>query len=288
MTKSKSLNLEIFETSDGAKLLLEDFGGHGDSLLFVHATGFCARMHLSIAKLLRERFHCYGLNTRFHGGSTGGATADYRWDTLGADIIEVVSSLPSKAWHGFGHSYGGAGLLLAEESKPGTFEALFLYEPVVIIEDRSPLPNYNSPLSIRTRQRRQSFATRLEAATNFSSKKPMNGFDALTFDLYLETGLTRGYDSQVHLSCPSEIESEIYAYANCHNAFDNLDKIKARTLFVAGEMTTDFNIEYMEQLASRCLDAETQIATGLGHFGPFENPRAIASMMEQFFSPSGR
>ncbi len=281
MTKFRALHAETFYASDGTGIVLEDFGGTGDNLLFVHATGFSARMYLPIAGELRHRFHCWGLNARFHGGSGGNFPEDLPWRVLSKDIQEAVRRIGGGAWHGFGHSYGGAGLLLAEQEQPGMFGSLFLYEPVVI-GPAQPEPDEETSLAVLTRKRRQTFTTRAEAAANFASKPPMNTFDPRAIDLYLETGWTRGFDGHIHLACPREIEAEVYTQAICHDAWDRMERVKARSLMVAGGRTDSFSFEHIAQLAARSQAAEPAVAEGLGHFGPFEVPSQVAKMAEAF------
>ncbi len=282
MTKFKFLEIETFESTDGAKLVVEDFGGHGDNLLFVHATGFCARMYLPIAMELREQFHCWGINARYHGGSSGTNGTDLNWNVLASDILEVTRHLGPGPWRGFGHSYGGAGLLLAEEAQPRTFTSLFLYEPVVTIEQHTAEPNFDSPLSKLTRKRRQSFATRFDAVQNFSSKLPMQAFDPLVMDLYLEAGFRRGLDGHLHLACAREIEAQVYAWASCHNAYSEMDRVACDTLMVAGETTDAFNADHLGRIAAKGASSRVMVAPGLGHFGPFEDPVSVAGMIKDF------
>ena len=281
MTKFRALNTETFYASDGVPLLLEDFGGTGDNLLFVHATGFNARMYLPIATELRHRFHCWGLNARFHGGSGGNFPADLPWRVLGFDVAETTRHLGGQAWHGFGHSYGGAALLLAEQENPGLFTSLFLYEPVVV-GPAQPEPDGEAGLAVLTRKRRQTFTTRAEAAANFSSKPPMSRFDPRAIDLYLETGWKRGFDGHIHLTCPREVEAEVYTQAICHDAWNRMDRLKARSLLVAGGRTDAFSLEHIAQLAARSPMTQAASAEGLGHFGPFEAPGQVARMAEAF------
>ena len=284
MTNFKILDSEVLERDDGAGILFEDFGGEGENLLFVHATGFSARMYLPIATQLTDKFHCWGMNARHHGGSTGGREPDHNWNLLGTDILALIDHIGSQPWHGFGHSYGGAGLLLAEQLRPGTFTSLFLYEPVVTIEGRSEHPERDSQLSVLTRKRRQSFPTMAEAAANFAAKPPMSSFDPSVLDLYLKTAIEQHADKSVHLVCPRETEAEIYAWARCHDAYSKMGTVTCPTLIVAGETSGHFSLDHFERLADGCAAATVQCAMGLGHFGPFDEPGAVAALVRDFAS----
>ena len=119
-------------TIDELEVAIHDLGGHGPALVLAHATGFHGLVWKPIADRLADTFHCWSFDERGHGDTSsplmqlelrGGLrddTGGYR-DALGLDRP-----------YGVGHSGGGAALLLAEQLRPGTFTALFGYEPVVM------------------------------------------------------------------------------------------------------------------------------------------------------------
>ena len=47
------------------------------------------------------------------------------------DVLAVQDALGLRGCLGCGHSLGGCALLLAEAKRPGSFRALYVYEPVV-------------------------------------------------------------------------------------------------------------------------------------------------------------
>ena len=96
---------------------------------------------------------------------------DFGWDRMAEDVLAVVERLdPPIA--GFGHSMGGAALLLAEERRPGTFRSLFLFEPIVLPDDFAPVgSNYMAELA---RGRRSTFPSRDEAFARYASRPPLN------------------------------------------------------------------------------------------------------------------
>ena len=282
MNVPKSIETRTFATSNGANLIVEDFGGIGDNLIFVHAAGYCARMYLPIATALRDRFHCWGFNARFHGGSTGGDTLEPNWETLASDLRMVTEAISPRPWSGFGHSYGATGLLLAEQHVPGTFESLYAYEPVFHLSGTPGNPNHGNRLSQITRKRRATFSTRSEAAANFSSKAPMSSFNPLVVDLYLETGVTRGLDQALHLSCPPDVEAEIYAWSFAHTVLADMPKVRSKVLIMAGAKTEAFSVGHLDKLTPECQDAQLRHAYALGHFGPFASPNQLAQVVLDF------
>ena len=57
--------------------------------------------------------------------------ADLHWQRMADDVLAVQDALGLRGCLGCGHSLGGCALLLAEAKRPGSFRALYVYEPVV-------------------------------------------------------------------------------------------------------------------------------------------------------------
>ena len=119
-------------SADGVEIAVYEFGGAGETLLVAHATGFCATMYRPLGAELVDRFRIVALDFRGHGRSARPVRDDdFGWDRMAEDVLAVVERLdPPIA--GFGHSMGGAALLLAEERRPGTFR-----QPVPVRADRA-------------------------------------------------------------------------------------------------------------------------------------------------------
>ena len=149
-----SLPARTCTTPDGVDLAVYDFGGTGPDLLLVHATGFCAGVLLPLARALSDRFRCHALDLRGHGRSGRPADGDFAWSGFATDVLTVVDRLGLDRPAGFGHSCGGASLLLAEQARHGTFRSLYLFEPVVVPDQPVPFPLEENPLSRGARRRR--------------------------------------------------------------------------------------------------------------------------------------
>jgi hypothetical protein len=101
----------------------------------------------------------------------------------------------------FAHSGGAATALEAEAQRPGTFAAIFAYEPVEAppeVRDQqarglmltSAGISKGEPLARMARKRRAVFAGgRLEARASLASKPPFRGLCAEALDLYVQTQL---------------------------------------------------------------------------------------------------
>ena len=82
------------------------------------------------------------------------------FDSLFADdVLAVVDALGLDGCVAAGHSKGGASLLLAEERRPGTFAALWCFEPIVF-PGGGPGPDGENPMAAGARRRRSTFPSR--------------------------------------------------------------------------------------------------------------------------------
>ena len=118
---------------------------------------------------------------------------------------------------GFGHSCGGAAIVLAAEDRPGIFDAMYCFEPVILPEERPATAFEDNPMSVAARRRRETFPSAEDAFVNFSAKPPFRDLDPDVLRLYVEEGLEpippdEGGDGlAVRLRCRREDEAAIYA-----------------------------------------------------------------------------
>ena len=271
-------------TSDGVDLAVYDFGGTGPDLLLVHATGFCAGVLLPLARALGGRFRCHALDLRGHGRSGRPADGDFAWSGFGTDVLTVVDRLGLDRPAGFGHSCGGASLLLAEQARHGTFRSLYLFEPVVVpdhVVDAAVLEE--NPLSAGARRRRSTFPSAEDAYVNFAAKPSFGSLDPGVLQRYVEDGFEvvpsdEGGDGRaVRLRCDRDDEAEVYLHGFGNGAFGRLPEVGCPTVFAHGADTDSFGADAMAADAARVTGASVACLPGLGHFGPLQRPDEVAA-----------
>ena len=281
-------------TPDGVDLAVYDFGGTGPDLLLVHATGFCAGVLLPLARALSDRFRCHALDLRAHGRSGRPADGDFRWSGFATDVLTVVDRLGLERAVGFGHSCGGASLLLAEQARPGTFRGLYVFEPVVVPEQPVPFALEENPLSAGARRRRQTFPSAEDAFVNFSSKPPFAGLDPDVLRRYVVDGFETvpeadgGDGHEVRLRCRRDDEAEVYVHGFASGAFGRLGEVHCPVTFAYGEETDSFGRDVMEADAARVPQASVVAFAHQSHFGPLERPGDVAAdVVATFAAHSG-
>jgi pimeloyl-ACP methyl ester carboxylesterase len=277
------------------RIALYDFGGQGRDLLLVHATGFCADVFTPLAAELSREFHCWGLDLRGHGRSDRPQDDDFAWSGFSVDVLGAIDHLGLDRPLAFGHSCGGAAILLAEQARPGTFASLFCFEPVVPAVDHPLPPDEDAPLARGARRRRERFPSAEEAFTNFSSKPPFADLDRRALSGYVQGGFETvhadegGDGREVRLRCRRDDEAEVYAQGFSHDAFAHLGEIACPVVLACGADTDSFGLTFLEPHAERLPRATLEALPHLGHFGPLQRPEDVAaSVVQAFHSPTPR
>jgi pimeloyl-ACP methyl ester carboxylesterase len=267
--------------SGPVKLAAYRFGGKGEVLLMAHATGFCGGVMQPLASHLSETFECVAFDERAHGSSEPPPDGDFDWQHFGEDVLAVVNQLELEHAYGLGHSCGGAALLMAEIARPGTFQGLYCFEPVIYPSDAPLEPSLeDNPLSQGALRRRRRFTSREEAYKNFSSKPP---FDRLSPDAlwaYVECGFAED-DQGVVLRCDPENEAQVYAHGFSHDTFSHLREVKIPVVLACGSETDAFGEEILSMYADRLASPTVVVLDGLTHFGPLEDPEMVAASVKE-------
>lgn len=269
---------------DGVPIAVYDLGGTGPGLVLVHATGFCGPVLAAVAGAVGGGFHTVLLDLRAHGRSGPAPGGDLRWGVFATDVLAVVDGLGLESPLGFGHSCGGAALVLAEEARPGTFGALYLFEPIILPFDTPPDTGMPNPLAEGARRRRSQFASRLDALANFSSKPP---FDVIRPDVlaaYVDNGFAPVPGGGIRLRCDRDDEAETYVQSVTHDAYARMAEVRCPVTVSCGEHTDAIGPDFLALYAARLGRPTTVVLHGLGHFGPLQDPDMVGRSVAEAFS----
>lgn len=274
-----------FIARDGVEIATASWGppDGAPQLVMVHATGFCKEVCAPVVDDLtkiRSRARVVALDQRAHGDS-GSTPPPFDWWDVGKDIVELVSGAAPAI--GVGHSAGGAALLLAELTRPGTFASLLLVEPIVFPPPYGRFPE--NPMSVMARRRRDRFSSRHEAFANWRSKSTFAGWDERALWAYVDGGLRRE-GSEYTLKCTREAEAEFFMAATEHRGWDRLGEIGAKSLVVAGEHSTTHQEPFLRRLVAQLANAKYEIVPGAGHMVWMERPGLIAARAAQLIDES--
>jgi pimeloyl-ACP methyl ester carboxylesterase len=263
-------------STGGVELAVHDLGGQGPSLLLCHATGFHGRVWGPVAGHLAGRFHCWAPDLRGHGDATSPDDGSFDWHGFADDVLAVVDALGLEGAVA-GHSKGGAALLLAELARPGTFRALWCFEPIVFpFPPRPPMAAEEHPLAAGALRRREVFPSRQEAEANYRSKPPLAALAPDALHAYVEHGFEDLPDGTVRLKCRGAEEAEVYRMGTSHGAFDRLGGVGCPVTVACGGHSTTITPDLAALLAGALPHGRAEVFDDLGHFGPMEDPAAVA------------
>lgn len=278
--------------SDGIELAVHDLGGRGPLLLLGHATGYCSATWRPVVAHLLEHFQCVGIDGRAHGGSGRPAPDAITRSLLPTDALAVLDTLAyTGPAYAAGHSAGAAGLMLAEAERPGSFGGLWCFEPVFFpprssSEEEDDEDAFN-PLASAARGRRWQFADRAEAREHYAARSPFRRFAPAALDAFLECGLVEDESgSGFRLACRPEDEARFYEL-DLEQDWYEVEKVGAPTTFAAGDQPGSFGPRHAELLAGRVEFGQVEVLPGLSHFGPFEDPGAVARSILEALGSEG-
>lgn len=274
--------------SPGVEVAVHDFGGPGVPLVMAHAAGLHGLVFAPMARRLVDDFHCVSFDGRGHGGSRLPPGHQLDWYGLAADVLAVVDGLALERPFGFGHSSGGTAVLMAEQARPGTFAAIYCFEPVIVPADPPLGRDSDSWLAAHARRRRTTFASRKEACGHYGSKPPLDTLSPESLRAYVDHGFEDTDDGGVRLKCRPEDEATVYEMATAHDAYARLPEITCPVMVACGSRTEGCTPERATAHADRLRGGCSEVVDGVGHFGPLERPARVASSIGRFFSEASQ
>ena len=181
--------------------------------------------------------------------STTAATATRRSPTACRSIGSATATTPlamarsfDAPVRAFGHSMGGACLLMAAHRDPAVFERLVVFEPIVFPPPDEAPPTMRRPT--RSSPERgagaATFALLRRGARRTTRASPRSAASRPeALDAYVRHGFAAGEDGQVHLKCAPEVEAGTFELGGKHRTWDVLPEIEVPVLVLAGSRRRD-------------------------------------------------
>ena len=163
---------------------------------------------------------------------------DFPATSLAMDILGCAAAVSSSGPFGtvgVGHSLGATALVLAEALRPGTFQALYLYEPAIMPAEAAAARLTRESAGItRMLRRRRSFGSREEAYASYVRRAPLDTFVADALCGYVEHGFTDDAEGGVTLACLPESAVGIALGGISTVAFERLRDVRCPVLVARG------------------------------------------------------
>jgi pimeloyl-ACP methyl ester carboxylesterase len=129
------------------------------------------------------------------------------------------------------------------------------------------------------------FPSRDAAYENYASKPPFSVLAPEALRAYVDHGFEDLDDGTVRLKCRGEVEASTYEMAARHGAGERLAGVRCPVTFASGGRTdTPFGDELLQRLAKDLPHGRVEVFEDLGHFGPLQDPGAIATSIRRAFA----
>lgn len=271
--------MDVVRSTSGVDVAVHDLGGEGPPLLVSHATGFHGRCYQPLADALAATVHSIAFDYRGHG-ETPRPDGPIDWQRYGDDAEAMALWVSARHGggpiDGFGHSMGGACLLMAAHRHPGLFRRLIVFEPIVFPPEAADAGE--PALAAGARRRRATFPSVEAAIEHYSSKPPMAAFAPAALRAYVEYGFAPDPEG-IRLRCAPETEAATFAMGAHHTTWDVLPTIATHTVVVRGRAHPHQPAAIAAQVAERLADAHLIALDHLDHFGPMTHPVEIAQLV---------
>tara|TARA_B100000902_G_scaffold246529_1_gene233335 strand:- start:1710 stop:2600 length:891 start_codon:yes stop_codon:yes gene_type:complete len=264
----------LIDSTNGVKVCAHDYGGTGPDVLFCHATGFHGRYWDPICSRMIKNFRCVTIDLRGHGNSSVPDEITMDWTGMAEDVLATVNHLNLASPFAVGHSMGGSSILLAEQMRPKTFKAAWLFEPIVIGgEAITPEMSKGGSLAISARKRKEIFSSREEAFERYASRPPFSTVNEESLWSYVNYGF-RDHKDGVILKCRGEMEAQVFENS-VTTIFDALYLVDLPvTVAASGDQEGPAIIA--PQVVSQLPKGNLELYSDLTHFAPMEDPIRIS------------
>jgi pimeloyl-ACP methyl ester carboxylesterase len=267
--------MEVSST-DSVTVAVHDLGGAGDPLLLCHATGFLGWAYKPLADELVHRFHVWALDFRGHGDSTPPSGGRFDWDGMADDLCAAIEAIAAGPIDVFGHSLGGGTAMLAEHRRPGTLRTAYLFEPIVLPGIEGMRPDDPNAMSDAARRRHPTFPSKAEALYRYASRPPLQELRAEALFAYVDHGFTDLPDGTVQLKCLPEHEAATFE-AGGKPTLETVAAVNTPTTVAVGTVEQGWTpAMFGPDIADALPNGRLERHPTLGHFGPLQDPTAVA------------
>jgi pimeloyl-ACP methyl ester carboxylesterase len=269
---------------NGVRIHYLDWGGAGDPIVVLHATGFLGRIYAPIARALASIGRVYSYDQRGHGDSGPSPDGEYNWQRTMDDLAGFILAMRFRAVRAFGHSAGATAIGSLAAEHPELISRAVLSEPVLFESPTAPELEWRNPFIERTLKRRRAFDSVDAMFQNFDRKPPYDTWRKDMLRDYCEYGTRATADGRRELKCAPENEARLYQTSRDFDGLGRILRADVPLLILFGEAPDSLAATLSDQIAARLHKGRVVKVPGTGHFMPMEKPEEVAQMAIDFLS----
>ena len=273
-----------FVNVNGIRLHTLDWGGEGEPIVILHATGFLGRIYRPLAERLREIGHVYSYDQRGHGDSTASPDGNYDWTLTMRDLEGFIATMGWRNVRAIGHSAGATAIGGLAAERPDLVSRAVLVEPVIFESPTAPELGWRNPFIERTLKRKRVFDSVESMVSNFDHKPPYSTWRKDILLDYCEFGTRPTHDGRRELKCTPEIEAKLYETAAEFDGLQRILRSKIPLLIMFGARSDSLGATLSGKIANQLRTAQVIDVPDAGHFLPMEKPEYVADEAVKFLS----
>ena len=269
---------------NGLRIHYLDWGGPGQPVVLIHATGLVAWVWQPLAEALRRAgYRPIAYDQRGHGGSDK-PSGGYTFDVMADDLRALLAALDLAPAIGIGLSGGATAIAICAADHPGAFERAVLIEPIFFPNRDLPdaRADHSDSMVNRTIKRRAVWTSRAEIYESYRARPPFSTWRDDLLRLYVEHGTALREDGQVELRCPPAIEAQIYDSAPGFDPWPHLRRLTIPALVIRGERSEPVGPNQGAAIRDSLPRGELLTIPNCGHFVPMEQPEVLERAVLSF------
>ena len=272
---------------NGVRLHYLDWGGGGDPIVILHATGFFGRMYRPFAEAFSAIGRVFTLDQRGHGDSNAAPKLeDHNWTQTMNDLAGFIEAMGWRAVRAFGHSSGATAIGALAFERPELIARAVLAEPVVFESPSAPELAWRNPFVERTLKRRRVFESVDAMYASFESKPPYDTWRREILRDYCEFGTRVTPDGRRELKCAPEIEAQIYRTSRDFDGLGRILRAPRPMLVLFGARSDSLGVVLADKIAAALQQGRVVKIPDAGHFLPMEHPETVAKLTIEFLRQS--
>ncbi len=268
---------------NGIRIRYYDWGGVGDPIVVLHATGFHGRVYRPIVEALRTIGHVWSYDQRGHGDSAAPeGLGHYNWTFTMEDLGGFITAMGWKGVRAFGHSAGATAIGSLARERPDLISRAVLTEPVVFESPTAPELGWRDPFIERTLKRRRTFESVDAMFANFENKPPYATWNRAMLRDYCEFGTRVTPEGKRELKCKPEIEARFYETSRDFDGLGRIIKADAPMLIMFGTREDSLGTTLSPRIARERKAGRVTDVPDAGHFLPMEKPELVSNEAIEF------
>jgi len=268
---------------NGLRIRYYDWGGNGNPIVVMHATGFHGRVYRPIVESLVSIGHVWSYDQRGHGDSeVPHELESYNWTFTMDELAGFIGTMGWKGVRAFGHSAGATAIGSLAFERPELISRAVLAEPVVFESPDAPELGWRNPFVERTLRRRRFFDSVDAMFANFENKPPYDTWNREMLRDYCEFGTRENDEGKRELKCPPKVEARLYETARDFDGLSRIIKAETPMLIIFGGRSDSLGLTLSPRIAHERKSGRVIDIPDAGHFLPMEKPEVVAQLAVEF------